>query len=191
MLENYHVSETFKILLKESNNPFEKLSKAQFRTIRRRMIECILATDMANHSKLMTEMNKLVESKKIKNGENLEAIISENEAKNVEVQQMILSECVHTADLSNAAKIIDVFSKWTDLVYKEFFNQGDVELSLGRNISMLCDRKTTNISKSQIGFIKFVVSPQFELIINILPELQEYMINMNKNLKYYENELEK
>ena len=34
---------------------------------------------------------------------------------------------------------------------------------------MLCDRKTTNVSKSQIGFIDFVVVPYFEAISKILP----------------------
>ena len=183
VLENFHVSQTFKILLKEENNPFEKLSRAQFRTIRRRMIECILATDMGNHGKLMSEMNKLLESKKIKNGENLSSILTDNEVKNIEVQQIILSECVHSADLSNAGKILDVFSKWTNLVYSEFFNQGDIELSKGRNISFLCDRKTTNISKSQIGFITFVVNPQFEMLVNLLPELSVYKTNIANNLE--------
>lgn len=190
-MENFHVSESFKVLLKENNNPFERLSRAQFRIIRRRMIDCILATDMANHSKQMTEIKKLVDSKKIKNGENLETILSDNEVKNMEMQQIILSECVHTADLSNGAKLLDVFITWTDLVYREFFNQGDVELRLEKSISMLCDRKTTNINKSQIGFIKFVVNPQFEMIVNILPELHIYLSNLNNNLKYFENELEK
>lgn len=31
------------------------------------------------------------------------------------------------------------------------------------------DRKTTNISKSQIGFIDFVVYPYFESLSNIFP----------------------
>jgi len=196
VLENFHVSETFKILLKDGNknNPFEKLSPAQFRTIRRRMIECILATDMAFHNKRFTEITKLVEANKIKNGQNLELIITDNTSKNIEVQQTILSECVHTADLSSPAKVIEVCSKCTELVYSEFFHQGDVELANNPekpNISFLCDRKTTNISKSQIGFITFVVYPQFEMITNILPELDIYLVNITKNKKYYEKELEK
>jgi hypothetical protein len=39
-------------------------------------------------------------------------------------------------------------------------------------ISMLCDRKTTNVAKSQIGFIDFVVVPYFDALSKILPDMQ-------------------
>jgi cAMP-specific phosphodiesterase 4 len=42
---------------------------------------------------------------------------------------------------------------------------------MGLEITMLCDRKTTNISKSQVGFIDFVVKPYFEALTVILPEM--------------------
>lgn len=37
---------------------------------------------------------------------------------------------------------------------------------------MLCDRKTTNVAKSQLGFIDFVVVPYFEGLTKILPKMQ-------------------
>jgi len=145
---------------------------------------------MSNHAKLLSEVGKLVELKNKKNWSGIEQIIGDNEQKNIENQQLILAECVHTADLSNAGKMLGIFSKWTDYVYEEFFNQGDVEESMGKKISMLCDRKTTNINKSQIGFINFIVRPHFEMMLKLLPHIQEYLENLKRNLKHYENELE-
>lgn len=49
------------------------------------------------------------------------------------------------------------------------FIQGDKERGLGIEIAMLCDRKTTNVGKSQIGFIDFVVLPYFDALTKILP----------------------
>jgi cAMP-specific phosphodiesterase 4/calcium/calmodulin-dependent 3',5'-cyclic nucleotide phosphodiesterase len=34
---------------------------------------------------------------------------------------------------------------------------------------MLCDRKTTNVARSQIGFIDFVVLPYFDALASVLP----------------------
>lgn len=38
-------------------------------------------------------------------------------------------------------------------------------------ISLLCDRKTTNVGKSQIGFIDFVVLPYFDALSKIMPDM--------------------
>jgi hypothetical protein len=98
--------------------------------------------------------------------------------------------CIHTSDLSNPAKIPEVFDKWTQLVYTEFFNQGEIELSKGMlPLSMLCDRKTTKINKSQVGFINFVVLPQFEVMLNIMPELQPYLEGIFINLRRSEERM--
>jgi len=154
------------------------------------MVECILATDMATHSFQINSLKAKLESNDIKNGENLHKLLSDNVAKNTEVQQMILSLVVHTADLSNPAKLTPIFVKWTEVLFFEFFNQGDIEKEKGLNVSMLCDRKTTNINKSEIGFIKFVVRPQFDLVSNVIPDIQDYFNNIAKNLKYFEDQLE-
>ncbi len=52
---------------------------------------------------------------------------------------------------------------------------------MGLEITMLCDRKTTNISKSQIGFIDFVVKPYFIALSTILPEMSYTVDQMNIN----------
>ena len=43
----------------------------------------------------------------------------------------------------------------------EFWMQGDREKELGLPVTMLCDRRTTNVAKSQIGFIDFMVCVSF------------------------------
>ena len=42
--------------------------------------------------------------------------------------------------------------------------QGDKEVALGNKVSYLCNRYETNIAKSQIGFIDFIVQPSFEAL---------------------------
>lgn len=54
----------------------------------------------------------------------------------------------HLADISNPAKPFAVCRQWTDLLFVEFFAQGDMEKSKGFTVSMFMDRVTTNIAKS-------------------------------------------
>jgi hypothetical protein len=186
ILENFHVSETFRTMLKIDNNLFARFSPEEYRHCRRRMIECILATDMESHAKHLVTMRSKLDALEINDGANVHKLIAGELTKKFENQQMILSQCVHTSDLSNPAKIPEVFDKWTELVFMEFFNQGDLEKSLGQPPSMLCDRETILIGNSQIGFIKYVVIPQFELMLDIVPELKQYLENVHTNLKRYE-----
>ncbi len=55
-LENFHSSKLFKTLSKTENNIFEKLTKEEYRTIRKRMISEILATDMAFHEEILSSL---------------------------------------------------------------------------------------------------------------------------------------
>ena len=70
----------------------------------------------------------------------------------------------HMADISNPSKPWMICKKWTDLLFVEFFQQGDKERELGIDISFLMDRTNTNIAKAQDGFIKNLIMPAFKLL---------------------------
>ena len=52
---------------------------------------------------------------------------------------------------------------------------------MGLALSLLCDRRTTNVAKSQIGFISFVVQPYFEAIAKFIPHMQYTVDQLNSN----------
>jgi len=54
VLENYHVSQAFKIMRDPAANIFANMSPEEFRTVRRVMIACVLATDMTKHAEQIT-----------------------------------------------------------------------------------------------------------------------------------------
>lgn len=60
----------------------------------------------------------------------------------------ILKSLVHAADIGNPARPFELCKFWCFKVLKEFFAQGDKERSFGLEISMLCDRRNTNIATS-------------------------------------------
>jgi hypothetical protein len=63
--------------------------------------------------------------------------------------------------------------KWTELLFEEFYNQGDIERKKGLKISDLMDRTTINLAKAQLGFIDFIVKPAFETLSIMLPNLTQ------------------
>jgi len=102
-----------------------------------------------------------------------------------ELQQDLLNFLVHSSDVSNPTKDLPVYSIWTKLVMQEFFNQGTLEQTENLPVSYLCDRNTTNVPKSQVGFIKFIVAPLFKTISFYLPSINFYEKNVMKNLDYF------
>ena len=76
-------------------------------------------------------------------------------------KEMCLGIVFHLADISNPAKKFDLCLKWTELLYVEFFIQGDSEREKGMPISYLMDRTTTNIAAAQVGFIDVIIFPAY------------------------------
>jgi hypothetical protein len=183
VLENFHVSETFKILMKPHCNIISKLENSDFRIIRKRIIETILATDMMCHAKVLSLMKNRIILNNIKNGENAEKIIDKESQTFVEDQQEIINYLVHTADISHNAKRFEISYKWTYFLMEEFWRQGDIERSNRLPISFLCDRFTAEVPKSQIGFITGIIIPSFEVLNDFLPSLGYFKDAVMNNLE--------
>lgn len=90
---------------------------------------------------------------------------------------------IHLADISNPTKPWRLWYKWIDLLFLEFFKQGDKEREKGLPISFLMDRKTTNIAKAQGGFIDHFIKPAYELLEFVMP-------NISLNMKFLQSNKE-
>jgi hypothetical protein len=192
VLENYHIANIFKIVKDDKFNIFKPFLPEEYRIMRRRIIEGILATDMKKHQKVIGKIKNKAEVYNIKNGKNFNKMFNEKDANKLfDAQQEVLNMLIHSADISNPAKPSKISQQWTDKVYEEFFRQGDLEKKLGVPISMMCDRLTTNVNQAMIGFISFVVKPTIDILFNILPELPEYSKNIQENLQKHKLEFSK
>ena len=186
VLENFHIASTFKLLKDDKVNILKNFKPEEYRITRRRMIDGIIATDMANHQKVLSATKAKIETYQIHSGQNFINVFDVETGKLFDAQQCILNMALHTADISNPAKPGKISDAWTDRVYGEFFIQGDLEKKMGLPVSLLCDRETTNINKAMIGFINFVVMPTIDILVDLIPEVSQYGINIRNNLKKYE-----
>jgi hypothetical protein len=171
-------------------NILEGLSTEETKMFRKRVIEAVLATDMSNHFKVLNSLKI-----RIDHLDTLE-ILSESKLNRLvqstsdDLSQDLINYIVHSADISNPAKNFDIYSNWTNLVVMEFFNQGDLEKKQNLPVSFLCDRDVSDVPRSQIGFIKGIVLPLFNIIVEIIPDLQFYVTKLTTNLEIWKNKLE-
>jgi hypothetical protein len=138
------------------------------------MIELILSTDMSNHSKVTSIMKNLF-------------FDDDNFYKkkfNMEEQQNIMNFLLHTADISHCSKNFNISFKWTELLNQEFWREGDEEKEKKLQIGFLCDRNNADTPRSQVGFIKGIVLPTFEILYKAFPvdDIKFYFDNVSKNL---------
>ena len=195
-LENFHLAKLFKTIRKEETNIFEKLSSQDYKKIRKRMISEILATDMAIHGKvlnnirskipdfLLQEKNDKEENNNIKKFELISDI--NNEETTNEEKQALFDYFIHSADLGHNTKIFDISLKWVELLSNEFWLQGDKERKMNLNISFLCDRDTTNVPKSQVGFIGGFIIPTYNYLVVMFPTLSYTVENAKNNLNRWQ-----
>ena len=163
VLENMHISETFKLIFSDKNcNIFENFEKENYKKIRKQMISCVLNTDMSFHKSFLDFMNKLL-----------------NNQNNENYTQNYMDLIVHTADISNPTKTFSVYYKWAKLVVEEFYQQGDKEKGLGLNCS--CDRDKVTLYKNQLGFIDYIEKPYFDLFVKVFPKLNFLVENLKGN----------
>jgi hypothetical protein len=190
VLENYHISEAFKVLKNPNCDILSNYTKSEIKLIRRRIVDMILATDMAFHTRIYTSMKLKVE-KLIEQG-NIYQLVKglDSATAKFDAKQEILNYTLHAADLSHNVKGFEITQKWTSLVMNEFWEQGDLERNEDLPISFNCDRYTANVPKGQISFLNGIIIPTFQLLADIFPKVEFFVNNAKTNLEKW-NEMEK
>ena len=189
VLENFHASTMFKTIRRNDNNIFDKLTTIDYKIIRKKMISVILATDMANHGKVMSLFKSKISLNEENNEYKLNLLSGNDQTKNEE-KQVLLDFMLHLADLAHNTKLFEISKKWVELLSEEFWLQGDLEKENNLPVSFLCDRNDINIPKSQKGFISGFVIPTFECLVSVFPTLKFTLDNAKINLKEWQELLE-
>uniref|UniRef100_A0A3Q3N2L7 Phosphodiesterase n=1 Tax=Mastacembelus armatus TaxID=205130 RepID=A0A3Q3N2L7_9TELE len=160
VLESHHVSAAYRLLQDDDEmNILYNLSKDDWRELRALVVEMVLATDMSCHFQQVKTMKNFLQ-----------------QPEGVD-KPKALSLLLHTADISHPAKSWDLHHRWTTSLLEEFFRQGDKEAELGLPFSPLCDRKSTMVAQSQIGFIDYIVVPTFTVLTDMMERVVTPLID--------------
>jgi len=182
-LENFHTSFLFKILRKEENNILEKLSVQNYKTIRKRMISQILATDMVHHGENISLIRSKIKAWQEEEGQSRFNLLSGNEKTKFDEQQLLLNYLIHMADLGHNCKKFEISQQWIKLLCEEFWIQGDKEKAKGLPISFMCDRDNIDVPASQVGFLKGFILSSFDCLVAMFPKLKYTIENAENNIK--------
>ncbi|XP_076135837.1 3',5'-cyclic-AMP phosphodiesterase 4C-like [Alosa pseudoharengus] len=181
VLENHHLAVGFKLLHQENCDIFQSLTKRQRQSLRKHVIDMVLATDMSKHMTLLADLKTMVETKKVTSSG---VLLLDHYTDRIQV----LRNMVHCADLSNPTKSLALYRQWTERIMEEFFRQGDKEREKGMEISAMCDKHTASIEKSQVGFIDYIVHPLWETWGDLVhPDAQDILDTLEENRDWYQS----
>uniref|UniRef100_A0A672KG03 Phosphodiesterase n=1 Tax=Sinocyclocheilus grahami TaxID=75366 RepID=A0A672KG03_SINGR len=181
VLENHHLAVGFKLLQEENCDIFQNLTKKQRQSLRKMVIDIVLATDMSKHMNLLADLKTMVETKKVTSSG---VLLLDNYSDRIQV----LQNMVHCADLSNPTKPLQLYKQWTDRIMEEFFSQGDRERERGMEISPMCDKHNASVEKSQVGFIDYIVHPLWETWADLVhPDAQDILDTLEDNREWYQS----
>ncbi|XP_057700058.1 cAMP-specific 3',5'-cyclic phosphodiesterase 4C-like isoform X1 [Corythoichthys intestinalis] len=179
VLENHHLAVGFKLLHQDNCDIFQNLTKRQRQSLRKLVIDIVLATDMSKHMTLLADLKTMVETKKVTSSG---VLLLDHYNERIQV----LRNMVHCADLSNPTKPLPLYRQWTERIMEEFFRQGDKERERGMEISAMCDKHTASVEKSQVGFIDYIVHPLWETWADLVhPDAQELLDTLEENREWY------
>lgn len=178
VLENMHCSLIFKIMNIPECGVFQSFPQVQWIKSRKLIIDMVLSTDMAKHfeilGKFRTRALHLADIDLTKDDDKI----------------LVLSIMLKAGDVGYCGKIPSLHRKWSELVFEESFRQGDLEREQGLPVSMYCDRSSTNIHKSNLGFISNIALPIFEVCVQWVENKSAkeiVIIQTKKNLENWQS----
>lgn len=165
----------------------EVFSPKHYDKFRAKVIEAILATDMAHHFELVDRFSTRV-SKRADNP--FFTRFEEPDADNVEMQKttkadrmMLIQAFVHMADLGHCARPWNIHKHLVAGLETEFFSQGDRERELGLPIMPLMDRTKDSVAAAQDFFLGKLVLPLLTPYVSFLEDTlaEDYLESLDTN----------
>lgn len=171
VLERHHFAQTMCILNTEGCNIFENLSKEGYFRALDQMRDIILATDLAQHLRKVKDLERLAEDG--------------FDANDRQHKQLLLCLLMTASDLSDQTKSFANSKTIAELIYREFFSQGDMEKGIGRDPLEMMDRDKAVIPDLQVGFLDSVALPVYRIVAKLYPATSEVLEAAENNRKMW------
>lgn len=166
--ERHHLSQAIGILNDPGSKILDSLKTDEFMEAIDYLREFILATDLANHFRILRDLKTLT---------------PENATDN---KRLLLSLLMTCCDLNDQIKVWSTVQRVAELVYTEFFVQGDLEREMGFNPNLMMDRKKACVPALQIEFLDTVVTPTFDIFCKVFPETTNFLETIKTNRSQWE-----
>nr|XP_045599469.1 cGMP-dependent 3',5'-cyclic phosphodiesterase-like isoform X2 [Procambarus clarkii]XP_045599471.1 cGMP-dependent 3',5'-cyclic phosphodiesterase-like isoform X2 [Procambarus clarkii]XP_045599472.1 cGMP-dependent 3',5'-cyclic phosphodiesterase-like isoform X2 [Procambarus clarkii] len=164
VMERHHLAQAMCILNTDDCNFLENLSREEYTLFLDLMRDIILATDLAHHLRIVPELREI-------------AAVGYDPS-NQRHHELLICLLMTAADLSDQTKDWQSSKHVAELIYKEFFTQGDLEKAMGNMPLEMMDREKAFIPELQLQFLDDVAIPVYEIVAKLFPGAQEPYISI-------------
>ncbi|XP_077975468.1 cGMP-dependent 3',5'-cyclic phosphodiesterase-like isoform X2 [Styela clava] len=171
VLEHHHFAQAMCILNSGSCNIFENMSKVDYVRVLDLIKDIILATDVAHHLKIVPKLEEMAERR------------LDPSNCNEEEKSLLLDLSMTACDLSDQTKDWKNTKNTAELIYKEFFSQGDMEKSRGILPAITNDRERACVPELQINFMEHIARPAYRILSVIFPPYTEAYDRFDSNVE--------
>lgn len=175
VMERHHLSQALAILNTPGCNFVENIDNTDYVRFLGLLQENILATDLAVHLQCVPKQQDLTLHYHRHNAEHKRAFMS-----------LIMTCC----DLSDQTKGWTVAWKVAQLIFDEFFSQGDMEREIGEEPIEMMDRHKASIPELQIQFLEDICVVPFTILATLFPDAAILLEVINNNLKSWQTSQE-
>ena len=174
VLENHHSHVLFTLLRDPKTDIFQNIPSAVKKSLRPSIIEAVLSTDMTVHFESTKSLGKR------------EADHPFDES-NPKERQECINLVIHAADLSGQVFPLPVARAWEERITQEFQNQALLEEAAKLPVASFMQGLNDPIqrAKLQVGFIDFVLTPWWEGVSRLYPELKDNYEMLLSNRNFY------
>lgn len=173
-LEHHHFNQTVQILQQSGHNILKNFSSEDYKQVLSLIKHCILATDLALYFPNKAKLKSLVDGG-IYNPENTEH------------RQLLQAITMTACDLCASTKPWEQQRETVRVIFEEFYEQGDVEKAEGRQPIPMMDRtKAHELPASQVGFLKNICIPCYDLLSTVVPGTEDMKQGCIDNLRLWE-----
>ncbi|XP_050315784.1 probable 3',5'-cyclic phosphodiesterase pde-5 isoform X2 [Anthonomus grandis grandis] len=173
-MEHHHFNQTITILQQEGHNIFSKLSSTDYKQVLGLLKHCILATDLAVFFPNKAKLAKIVEQRAFS-------------WSNTEHRLLLQAISMTGSDLSASAKPWNIQVKTVEVIFEEFYQQGDAERQAGRKPIAMMDREQPDQQpSSQVGFLTGICLPCYNLLNELIPECKPLLDMCQNNLEHWQ-----
>ncbi|XP_024081659.1 probable 3',5'-cyclic phosphodiesterase pde-5 [Cimex lectularius] len=178
-MEHHHFNQTVTILQQHGHNIFSQLTNSEYKQVLSYVKHCILATDLARFFPYKSRLQQLVENNTFSWG-------------NPEHRSLIQAIAMTASDLSASAKPWELQVKTAEVIFQEFYEQGDAERAAGITpIAMMDRNQPEQQAASQVGFLNGICIPCYSLLSQLIPDTKPLLDSCTANLERWKvkNEL--
>lgn len=187
-LENHHMASAYTMMQDPSMNFLGSLDREDGVTVRRLLIDLILATDMKQHFSIASQFGYMHRATRGSadgsctrtpsqtlprtSSESTVALGLGSPASNKvpldDTERLVsLQMALKLSDLGHLSAPLHLHLRWVHALQEEFFRQGDSEKACSILVSPLFDRDKPGVTKSQVGFLEVVVLPCLKQFVDV------------------------